>query len=283
MTTQDRVKRTIYGELTDLATKIGTKGEYSEVKLQVEGQRYPLTCRAFDEALVKQFKQARKGMTVGLEVEEEKGEYTDKDGKKRSVTYRNIVGIVAARESAPQPPPGTGPAAPAPADARPSEGQTKSDSDLYWEERNRTIEAEWAINQAREMMQWEEADAPSDGRFLELETLVANAQWFLDAKLMLTNARRSGVRIGDAPAPTPGPAKAPAGQRKAAAKPPAATSASGGTFEEHLQAVYDKAHADFGMDVVDVNTIAKEEGVDLSHTSTDLIEFWRMLKAEAAK
>ena len=75
-------------------------------------------------------------------------------------------------------------------------------SDSYWEEHNRTIEAEWAINQARELMQWEETDAPHDGRFMEREALVSNALWFWDVKNEVATVMRSGVRLATAPSPS---------------------------------------------------------------------------------
>ena len=63
-----------------------------------------------------------------------------------------------------------------------------------WDDRTVDIEAAWAINQARELYQW--IDGGAEEKYIEMGELVNQAQWFLDAKLMLTNAMRSGVRLG---------------------------------------------------------------------------------------
>lgn len=78
----------IEGEITDVAFKKGSKGEYVEVKLQQDGKKYPTTCRAFDGDLIARFHKAGRGMKVGFEIEEAAGDY---QGKR--VTYRNVVGI----------------------------------------------------------------------------------------------------------------------------------------------------------------------------------------------
>ena len=103
--------------------------------------------------------------------------------------------------------------------ATPAETQAKADSATprqSWDDRTVDIEAAWAINQARELWQWENesmAVSPLMDEFVLMDELVCSAQWFLDAKLMLTNAMRSGTRLGQpqeppqpAPAATPVPA-----------------------------------------------------------------------------
>ncbi len=84
--------KTLTGEITDIAFKPDKNGnEYVEVSLSQPGKQYATKCRAFDDGMVARFKKARKGMALGLVIEEEHGEYQG-----RSVTYRNIVGLTAA-------------------------------------------------------------------------------------------------------------------------------------------------------------------------------------------
>ena len=97
MTTQEKVRATLFGEIADIALKIGTKGEYCEMAVRQDGREYPAKCRAFDPDLVNQLKQMRKGDKIGLEIEETQGQY---QGKK--ITYRNIVGILVTPAPAPE-------------------------------------------------------------------------------------------------------------------------------------------------------------------------------------
>ena len=69
-------------------------------------------------------------------------------------------------------------------------------------------------------------------------------------------------------------------QAPAATHSPAKAAATAGEYETRLQAFYDKAHEELGMDVVAVNTIAKKEGVDFSNPATDLRALWAKLPAK---
>lgn len=92
-------QKTISGTITDIAFKSGQNGEYVEVALMQSGMEYPTKCRGFDETLVQRFRQAKKGMGVGLIIEEAPGTFQGKP-----ITYRNIKGIVQAAGDAPDTP-----------------------------------------------------------------------------------------------------------------------------------------------------------------------------------
>ena len=84
----------IRGTITDVAfkyTRTKERKEYAELSVLEVGRESPVKCRAFDKELVDRFKRATKGMTVDLAIEEEPGTYQGK-----SITYRNIVGVISA-------------------------------------------------------------------------------------------------------------------------------------------------------------------------------------------
>ena len=85
----------ITGTVVDKAIKQSRKGQnYIELKIQDDpGSEYATTVRAFDEEVVAQCTDIKKGATVILGISETKGEYQG-----REVTYRNVVAVVSTEE-----------------------------------------------------------------------------------------------------------------------------------------------------------------------------------------
>ena len=98
-----KTTKTITGEITDTAFKLGTTGEYVEVKLQEMGKTSPLTYRSFLAEVVAQFK-ARpaggKGLLAQLVFEEQHSTWENKP-----ITYRNIVRVLPPAGDTPDAPP----------------------------------------------------------------------------------------------------------------------------------------------------------------------------------
>ena len=85
----------ITGTVVDKAIKESRNGQnYIELKIQDDpGSEYATTVRAFDEEVVAQCTNIKKGATVILGISETKGEYQG-----REVTYRNVVAVVSTEE-----------------------------------------------------------------------------------------------------------------------------------------------------------------------------------------
>ena len=85
----------ITGTVVDKAIKESRNGQnYIELKIQdAPGSEYATTVRAFDEEVVAQCTDIKKGATVILGISETKGEYQG-----REVTYRNVVAVVSTEE-----------------------------------------------------------------------------------------------------------------------------------------------------------------------------------------
>ena len=85
----------ITGTVVDKAIKESRNGQnYIELKIQDDpGSEYATTVRAFDEEVVAQCTDIKKGATVILGISETKGEYQG-----REVPYRNVVAVVSTEE-----------------------------------------------------------------------------------------------------------------------------------------------------------------------------------------
>lgn len=139
MTTKEKTKRTIHGTIADLSQKKDKNGKpFYEVSLQQEGLKYPTKARAFREEMVTRFDKATKGVQIGLEVEEEQGEWQGKP-----VTYRDIVGIVPFDGLAPVERPAS---QPKPQNAPTGAGRA---SNGHSDDRNDSIERQVIFKEAR--------------------------------------------------------------------------------------------------------------------------------------
>ena len=165
--TQEKTKVRIQGEIVDLALKkTSNDKDFFEVKLQQPNTKFPTTCRAFDEALVERFKKAKKGMKIGLEIEEQKSEYQGK-----AITYRTVVGIVGATAAAtPAVKEEPKPAEEAPLFPEDVPAAPKS----HWDSREAIIGASWAIDQAQKAWQYLHPQEPGpQDEYLEAVRVIA--------------------------------------------------------------------------------------------------------------
>ena len=111
---------------------------------------------------------------------------------------------------------------------------------------------------------------------------ILGQEWSADGILLVANGFYAWLRDGpaQAPAATHSPVKAQAPAGRPAATPKATAKPSTADYAARLQALYDKAHAELGMDVVAVNTNARSKDMDLKDPTTDLREFWKKLPAK---
>lgn len=97
---EEKPTKTLSGTISDVAFKSDRNDkEYAEVSIMEPGKQYATKCRAFDEAVVGRFHNAKKGTFIGVVITESPGTYEG-----RAITYRNIVRITAGekREAFPE-------------------------------------------------------------------------------------------------------------------------------------------------------------------------------------
>lgn len=142
----------IEGTIQDAAFKKIASGDrkgemFGEYKILQTGKQYPVTVRDFDKVL----EGCNKGDYIVLDVTERQGTYTDKEGKERSVTYRNAHGIIPQDEAS-EPFPGDAPPSGGPSETHQEAPQRRPAAQPSQDTREASIEAQVSVMQAREFL-----------------------------------------------------------------------------------------------------------------------------------